>query len=262
MALHVYTQEEFNEIPRDEYGWKHCPTGDYTQIHNFPRLCIFGPKSRFGAKSHFGVWSKFGDESYFGKASIFGTKSSFGKWSSFEKWSIFGSWSRFGACSTFGNLSRFGAWSRFGDEAIFGEMASFAEGTSFGDGARFGDQASFGSSASFGKDARFGEHSNFGDGTIFGDGANFEGGKVGGQKVRMLKIDRIGSRKGATYFWQHDGGIYVRCGCVAGDIDTFSEKVEKTHAENQQYLEEYRGAIRYAKTVFGVEDREEARKAD
>ena len=254
MALHVYTQEEFDEIPRDEDGMKNCPTGDYTQIHKFPHMCIFGPKSRFGAKSYFGAWSFFGDESYFGKASFFGTKSCFGKWSTFEKWSIFGSWSRFGDCSNFGDGAIFGERAIFGKDARFGRQSRFGNWSHFGDGAIFGEMATFGAWGRFEKDARFGENSDFGDGTIFEDGANFEGGKVGGQKVRMLKIDLIGSRRGATYFWQHDGGIYVRCGCVAGDIDTFSEKVEKTHAENQQYLEEYRGAIQYAKTVFGVEE--------
>ena len=47
----------------------------------------------------------------------------------------------------------------------------------------------------------------------------------------MLQISRIGSRAGCTYFWKHEKGIYVRCGCIEGilgddyDLDRMRELV-------------------------------------
>jgi hypothetical protein len=65
-----------------------------------------------------------------------------------------------------------------------------------------------------------------------------------------LKIDRIGSRNGCTYFYKTVYEIYVRCGCFFGTIAEFENKVKETHKNNPQYLLEYTEAIRYAKTVF------------
>lgn len=67
---------------------------------------------------------------------------------------------------------------------------------------------------------------------------------------RVLKIDCIGSRKDCTYFFKTLSGIYVRCGCFFGTIDEFAAKVEETHADNERYLKEYRGAIEYVKVVM------------
>ena len=60
-----YTQEEFDAIERDEYGWKLCPTGDYTAIK------IFGERCSFGEECSFGEWCSFGEGCSFGKACSF-----------------------------------------------------------------------------------------------------------------------------------------------------------------------------------------------
>lgn len=44
-----YTQAEFDAIPVDEFGIKHCPTGDYTEIRRFGECCSFGAHCSFGA---------------------------------------------------------------------------------------------------------------------------------------------------------------------------------------------------------------------
>ena len=43
-----YTQAEFDAIPVDENGIRHCPTGDYTAINRFGAHCSFGAHCRFG----------------------------------------------------------------------------------------------------------------------------------------------------------------------------------------------------------------------
>ena len=70
------------------------------------------------------------------------------------------------------------------------------------------------------------------------------------QVDRVLKIDRIGSRKGCTYFFKTLSNIYVRCGCFFGTIADFEEKVKETHSKNEQYKKEYLMAIEYVKAIL------------
>lgn len=102
----------------------------------------------------------------------------------------------------------------------------------------------------FPKKCSFGEECSFGRWCRFGERCSFEDMAVTGKQMRMLQISRIGSRGGCTYFWKHDKGIYVRCGCFSGDMEAFAAKVEETHKDNKQYLKEYRGAIAYAKSIL------------
>ena len=53
--MHIYTQEEFEALPRDEYGVKRCPTGDYSRIK------VFGERCSFGEGCSFGEWCSFGE---------------------------------------------------------------------------------------------------------------------------------------------------------------------------------------------------------
>ena len=154
-----YTQAEFDALPRDEYGVKHCPSGDYSQVNNFDECCRFN------------------------------------------------------------------------------------------EGCSFGEHCSFGGGCSFGKWCGFGEGCSFGEDCSFDKWCSFEGGQVTGN-VSMIQISRIGSRQRCTYFWRHDKGVYVRCGCFTGTLYEFAAQVEETHQDNPQYLREYRGAITYIESLW------------
>ena len=54
-----YTQEEFDNFKTDEYGYKICPTGDYTDIKAFGECCNFGDRCNFGGCCIFGEWCNF-----------------------------------------------------------------------------------------------------------------------------------------------------------------------------------------------------------
>lgn len=77
---------------------------------------------------------------------------------------------------------------------------------------------------------------------------NFE--NIEEQVDRIIKIDRIGSRKSCTYFYKTTSEIYVRCGCFFGTIAEFEARVKETHKDNKQYRMEYLKAIRYIKEVI------------
>lgn len=94
----------------------------------------------------------------------------------------------------------------------------------------------------------FGERCSFGECCNLDNNLKFE--NIQEQVDRVLKIDRIGSRKGCTYFFKTLSEIYVRCGCFFGTIAEFENKVNETHKYNEQYRREYLEAIKYVRAVI------------
>lgn len=43
-----YTQKEFDNFTRGEFGYLQCPAGDYSLIKKFPEMCSFGRGCIFG----------------------------------------------------------------------------------------------------------------------------------------------------------------------------------------------------------------------
>ena len=60
MEIKIYTQEDFNKLEKDEFGYTICPTGVYTDIKEFPNKCIFGERCSFGKCCSFGESCSFG----------------------------------------------------------------------------------------------------------------------------------------------------------------------------------------------------------
>ena len=145
-------------------------------------------------------------------------------------------------------IRSFGECCRFDESCSFGDYCRFGEGCSFGEYCSFSKRCDFGVRCSFGKCCSFGERCSFGEWCSFGNNLRFE--NIAENVDRVLKIDRIGSRKGCTYFYKTLNEIYVRCGCFFGTIAEFEAKVNNTHANNEQYRNEYLGAIKYAKSIL------------
>ena len=176
-----YTQEEFDQFPADECGYKQCPSGDYTLIQKFPEYCSFGEDCSFGGRCSFGEWCSFDGRCSFGEDCSFGERCSFGKGCSFDE-----------DCS-------FGEWCSFGEDCSFGERCSFGKGCPFGERCSFGERCK----------CEFGEFQ------------------------AMYTAGGFGSQGRTTYFfYMANGGVCVRCGCFAGSIDEWEEKVNKTHGNS------------------------------
>ena len=74
------------------------------------------------------------------------------------------------------------------------------------------------------------------------DGANLDGGeKLIGERP-VFEIGPIGSRCNYLIAYVTDKGIRLRAGCFFGDIDTFRNKLESTHCDND-HAAEYRAAL-------------------
>ena len=123
-----YTQAEFDAIPVDENGIRHCPTGDYTAINRFGAHCSFGAGCSFGAHCRFGAGCSFSAVCSFGAGCSFGEICSFGAGCSF------GEICSFGAHCSFGVVCSFGARCRFGAHCIceFGQFVSMLSVGGFG----------------------------------------------------------------------------------------------------------------------------------
>lgn len=166
----------------------------------------------------------------------------------------FGDGCGFGKGCSFGDGCSFGNRCSFGEYCIFGKRCSFGYYCSFVKRCIFGEYCSFGDDCSFGEHCNFREHCSFRKRCSFGDCCNlannliFEGDL---KALEVLKIGRIGSRKGCTYFYKTEADIFVRCGCFLGTIAEFRKQVFATHKENEQYKLEYLEAIKYAKKVLG-----------
>lgn len=74
----------------------------------------------------------------------------------------------------------------------------------------------------------FGEWCSFGEGMQFRRGCECEFGKF----QKMLSAGGFGREGRTTYFFRCTDGIYVRCGCFAGTLDEWAERVLKTHRDS------------------------------
>ena len=101
--MRKYTQSDLDTIiknEKNEFGYYDIPSGDWTDIKEFPNWC------RFGEGCSFGLRCKFGEECNFGEGCSFGEQCSFGKWC------------RFGEECNFGEGCSFGEWGSFGKKCI------------------------------------------------------------------------------------------------------------------------------------------------
>lgn len=249
--MRQYTQAEFDAFERDPSGYKICPTGDYTVIKNFGRFCKFGVHSMFAMYSTFGDCCAFGEHCTFGPRSTFGEECEFRAGCRFGLSSTFGMSCKFGYACNFDTGCTFGLGCRFDSMCVFGKNCDFRQQCTFGESCFFGYACNFGTCC-FKKDCEFGPQCTFGEGCVFYPYSKFE--NLSEYTLQMVKIDRIGSRRGAAYFFRTKSNIFVRCGCFFGTLCEFEKQVKKTHKDAPQFKKEYLNGIKYIKSIMPMED--------
>ena len=211
--MKVYTQEEFNNLPTDEFGVVFCPTGDYTQIKYFPKKC------KFEGGSIFGFDSTFAESCYFGEQCVFDDCCDFSSGCVFE------SRCKFGECCNFNFVCH------FNQECTFGEWCVFS--------AR----------CFFDKQCVFGEKCEFGDRCYFTEGCMIDNNKP---IKDYLKFDIQGFLNHCVYFYLlTDDSIYVRFEDYGKDISVFKKELVELYndsKENEAYLKMIDFAQWYFKT--------------
>lgn len=126
----------------------------------------------------------------------------------------------------------------------FPSNCSFGKGCYFGGCCYFGKGCYFSKGCYFGGCCSFGEHCSFGEDCYFGKGCKYNGHEF----LNMMSVGYIGSKDRATYAFRTKDDVRIQCGCN-GDISLkeFEEQVLETHANNDQYREEYLAAINLIK---------------
>ena len=228
--MKIYTEQDIKNFERDEYERLICPSGDYTGISSFGEYCSFSDHCIFDEYCSFGKTSSFGENCIFGKHCSFGECCSFGESCSF------------GTVCSFGEYCYFSKWCLFEEKCSFGQNCTFDKHCNFDKHCSFGANCLFNKGCSFDKDCTFGDYCNLENNLYFED--------IPEQIDRVIKIDRIGSRKGCTYFFKTLSQIYVRCGCFFGTIEKFEAEVNETHKNHDKYRKEYLEAIKYIKAVI------------
>ena len=213
-TIKKYTQEEFNKLPRNIYGTKYCPPGDYTEINAFLYNCVFADRSIFGSNCRFGSWCHFGSYCTFKENCKFEDRCKFGIGCKFET-----------GCN-FGIGCVFAEWCEFADRCRFEHFCSF------GDFCKFGIENMFGEECSFQTYCNFDKYCVLGENCIIGELCRFERPCVCefGEFKKILTGGGFGSAGRTTYFFYlTDGRIFVRSGCFTGSIEEWKSKVKETH---------------------------------
>ena len=99
---------------------------------------------------------------------------------------------------------------------------------------------------------RFGERCSFGEGCSFGERCSFEGHKARTSNP-YIAIDRAGSARRKTYFFDFEDGIYVRSGCFFGSLSGFRAKVLEDEGGDTSTVKamQYLGMANIAAVTFG-----------
>ena len=128
MGFTKYTQEMFNLLPVVGHI-KKCPSGNYSEIKEFPSLCQFGAKSFFRCDCKFGDNCSFEFSCDFADHCTFGDFCEFGAYCVFDNNCSFGHACNFGRACSFGEHVGFGSWSSFGEYCEFrnGSICEFGE---------------------------------------------------------------------------------------------------------------------------------------
>ena len=114
-----YTLEDFKKFERNKFGFIICPSGDYTEIKEFPACCSFEN------------WCNFDEHCSFGKECNFG------------KWCYFGEGCRFEEGCHFGSYCIFEAFCSFGRDCVLESSCILRAGCSFEGCCYFGEDCSF-----------------------------------------------------------------------------------------------------------------------
>ena len=129
----------------------------------------------------------------------------------------------FGSCK-FGSYCEFGRGCKFDDRCAFGNYCEFGSYCQFGRGCFFSSSCIFSSVCQFGYLCKFGSHCAFGDSCKFNSGCSFEGHKARTDNP-FISLDGAGSENRKTYFFDFEGGIFVRSGYFFGTLQEFRQKV-------------------------------------
>ena len=98
--------------------------------------------------------------------------------------------------------------------------------------------------------------SHDGDAWVSGDARVYGDARVSGN-ADYICFKGFGSvNRNTTMFRTKNGDVYVCCGCFAGNLKEFSEKVKETHGSSK-YAKEYLACVEAAKIHFEIGEKDD-----
>ena len=223
---------------------------NFTNVINFGNNNIFGMSCIFGNNNQY--IKQFGSNNIFGKnndfknicGNIFGRFNTFNCYSSFGDNNIISDQNTFISCN-FGNNNKFSYDNKFYNSS-FQNNNSFEYGNYFSSGTSFNDDNIFKQHLLSTK-IKLGHNNKLIINKHMNDNKEYI--LLKGNKS-VIVFDNIGSRDDSTYFYLHNDGIFVICGCFKSDIEKFEEKVNVTHKNNEYFIKEYKSVIEKVKLKY------------
>ena len=187
----------------------------------------------------------------FDNVTIYGDARIGGNAKIYDNAKIWGNASIYGDATIYDNAKIFGNARISGNAWIYGDATIYGNAKIFGDAKIYGNAKIYDNARIYG-DARIcGNARICGDARIYGNALIYGDARIESDDCFFM-ISSIGSRNDTTtFFTGADNKIYVACGCFNGDIDKFTEAVQKTHGDNI-HGEMYQMAIEMAKKKLGV----------
>lgn len=152
----------------------------------------------------------------------------------------------------------------YGDGKVYGKADIFRNAEVSGNAEVFGDAVVCGNAKLSGNAQVYGDAEVSGKAWIF-DNAKIHGktdvsgnARVQGHALLLSHHDYLSigpaksSRRFTTAYKDSEIDIRVSCGCFTGTVKEFSDAIEKTHADNKEYLEQYRLFAQLITSNFGI----------
>ena len=223
--LKVYTQEEFDAIKRDLYGFKRLPQGDYSRVDFRGKgFCLFGDGSIIGDDKNLGDGNMIGKWNMIGNGNTIGNRNMIGNSNKIGKWNTIGNSNKIGDGNTIGDSNKIGDRNTIGYGNTIGHLNKIGDGNTIGDSNKIGEFFTYGKNTTF------------------------EGGAV--KNGRYVKVGQIGSENREAYFFiDENGKFFVRAGCWFSDMEKFIERVKGVHG-GTLFEKQYLAACEYARAVL------------
>ena len=162
------------------------------------------------------------------------------------------------AC-VFGNALVYGNARVFDNVLIYGNAEVYGNARIYGNAFVFDNAQIYNNALVHGGAWIFNNALIYGDAEVYGDARVCGNAKVCGDACVYSDSDYIcfkgfgSENRNTTMFRTKNGDVFVRCGCFAGDLKEFLEKVKETHGSSI-YAKEYLACIEVAKIHFQIKD--------
>lgn len=140
----------------------------------------------------------------------------------------------------------------FDNAFVSGNAFVYGNATVYGDAMVSGNAVVYGNAEVYGNAMVADNAEVFGDAEVSGNAEVYGNALIEKTSDYLVVGPAKSSGRFTTAHKDSKIGVRVNCGCFSGTVREFSEAIEKTHANNKEYLEQYRLFCQLIAFNFGV----------